>query len=178
MKTTFLRAERLAYLGLFTALALVFSYLEHLLPLPLPLPGFKLGLCNLVVMFCAFRLSLWDAALLSFLRVLLTALLFGGVTSFLFSFFGATLAFLSLVFSKKLLYGKLSFIGVSALSAAAFNIGQLLAASLLYHSFAPFSYLAILLVASVVLGSALGLLMNLLANRLTLLPITQKGGIE
>ncbi len=161
------RAKRIALLGLFTALALIFSYLEHLLPLPLPLPGFKLGLCNIVVLFVAYYMGLCEAAALSLLRVILTSLLFGGPTSFVFSLLGATLSFGTLVFSKLVLRSTVSFIGVSALSAAAFNIGQIFAASLLYTTLSVFGYLPLLLLASAALGSVVGVLLNLLAKRIS-----------
>ena len=166
MKTISLRVRRLALLGLLTALALILSYLESFLTLPLALPGFKLGLCNVVVLFCAYRLSLFDAALLSLTRVLATSLLFGNITGFLFSLFGAVLAFAAIVFAKTLLAEKLSFVGVSVLSAAAFNFGQILAASLLYASLAVFDYLPWLLVASAIFGGAVGLLLNLIFDRM------------
>ncbi len=166
MKTTSWRVKRISSLGLLTALALILSYLESFLPLPMMLPGFKLGLCNVVVLFCAYRLSLWDAAILSLIRVLITSLLFGNVTGFLFSLFGAVFAFVAIVFAKTLLSKRLSFVGVSVLSAAAFNFGQILAASLLYASVSVFSYLALLLVASAIFGGAVGLLLNLIFDRL------------
>lgn len=166
MKTTSWRAKRLSSLGLLTALALILSYLESFLPLPVMLPGFKLGLCNVVVLFCAFLLSLWDAALLSLVRVVVTSLLFGNITSFLFSLFGAALAFLAIALAKTFLSNKLSFVGVSVLSAAAFNVGQILAASLLYASFSVFSYLSLLLVASAIFGGVVGLLLNLIFDRI------------
>lgn len=166
MKTTSWRAKRLSSLGLLTALALILSYLESILPLPVMLPGFKLGLCNVVVLFCAFLLSLWDAALLSLVRVVVTSLLFGNITSFLFSLFGAALAFLAIALAKTFLSNKLSFVGVSVLSAAAFNVGQILAASLLYASFSVFSYLSLLLVASAIFGGVVGLLLNLIFDRI------------
>ena len=166
MKTISWRVKRVSSLGLLTALALILSYLESLLPLPMMLPGFKLGLCNVVVLFCAYRLSLGDAAILSLIRVLVTALLFGNITGFLFSLFGAVLAFLAIVFAKTLLAKRLSFVGVSVLSAAAFNLGQILAAALLYTSFSVFSYLPLLLAASTVFGSVVGLILNLIFDRL------------
>jgi len=164
--TTSWRVKRVSALGLLTALALILSYLESLLPLPLMLPGFKLGLCNIVVLFCAYRLSLGDAAILSLIRVLVTSFLFGNITGFLFSLFGAFFAFLAIVLSKMLLSKQLSFVGVSVLSAAAFNFGQILAASLLYASLAVFDYLPLLLVASAIFGGAVGLLLNLIFDRM------------
>ena len=86
---TRLQGKRLAFLGVFLALAMIFSYLEHLLPIPMPIPGFKLGLCNVIVLFVAYRMGLFDGAVLSLARVLLSALLFGNPTGFFFSLFGA-----------------------------------------------------------------------------------------
>ena len=166
MKTISWQVNRLARLGLFTALALILSYLESFLPLPLPLPGFKLGLCNIVVLFCAYSLSLCDALVLSMVRVFVMSLLFGNLTGFLFSLFGAVFAFLAIVFAKKTLSSKLSFVGVSVLSASAFNIGQIVAASVIYQSLLLFDYLPLLLVASAVFGCAVGLLLNLVYDRL------------
>lgn len=165
MKKTLSQAEKLAYLGVLTALALVFSYLEHLLPLPLPIPGFKLGLCNVVVLFAAYALGLWEGAILSLVRVSVSALLFGNITSFLFSLFGAILSFLAIVFAKKVLKSGVSFIGTSVLSAAAFNVGQILAAALLYAGLSVFGYLPLLLIASAVFGALVGLLLNLVSSR-------------
>lgn len=160
------RVKRVSTLGLLTALALILSYLESFLPLPMMLPGFKLGLCNVVVLFCAYRLSLVDAAILSLIRVVVTSLLFGNLTGFVFSLFGAFFAFLAIVFAKTLFSKYLSFVGASVLSAAAFNLGQILAAALLYSSVSVFSYLAPLLVASAVFGGAVGLLLNFIFDRL------------
>lgn len=167
MTTTRSPVKRLSLLGIFTALAMIFSYLETLLPLPLPLPGFKLGLCNVVVLLCAYTLGLPSAAALSLLRVFLTALLFGNVTSFFFSLTGALFALASLVVCKKLLGKRISFVGASVFSAAAFNTGQIAAACCLYTTLSLLSYLPALLCASVLLGGIIGLLLNLLSGRLS-----------
>ena len=166
MKMKSWRGKRVSMLGLLTALALILSYLESFLPLPMMLPGFKLGLCNVVVLFCAYRLSLYDAAILSLTRVLVTALLFGNLTGFVFSLFGASFAFLAIAFAKTFFSKHLTFVGVSVLSAAAFNLGQILAASLLYATLSVFSYLSLLLVASAVFGGVVGFLLNLSFDRL------------
>ena len=159
-------AKKLSLLGVFLALAMVFSYLEHLLPLPLPLPGFKLGLCNLIVLFVCYRIGLLEGAALSLCRVLLTALLFGSPTSFLFSLLGATLAYAAICATKCCLARSVSYVGASVLSASAFNLGQILAACLLYADSAPLGYLPYLLFASAVLGAMTGWLTNLLESRL------------
>ena len=78
------QADKVAYCAVFTALGLILSYVEALIPINLliPIPGFKLGLANLAVMIAFFSLGYGYAAAVSLCRILLTALLFGSVTSF------------------------------------------------------------------------------------------------
>ena len=83
------RIKRLAYDAVLLAIALIFSYVEFLFPALSPIPGFTLGLANLLILFVAKGISFYDAAVVSLLRVFCTALLFGTVTSFWFSFLGA-----------------------------------------------------------------------------------------
>ena len=161
------RVKRLTLDAALLALAMGLSYLEYLLPIAsiLPLPGFRLGLANLVVMLAFYLLSPLDAAIISALRILLSGLLFGSVTSLYFSALGGLCSFFVLL----LLYlarAKCSFVGASILSASAHNFGQILAASTLYGVLVARSYLPYLLLASILYGGLLGLLSNLLFHRL------------
>lgn len=163
---TRLQGKRLAFLGVFLALAMIFSYLEHLLPIPMPIPGFKLGLCNVIVLFVAYRMGLFEGAVLSLARVLLSALLFGSPTGFFFSLMGATLAYGVIILAKRSLSKRVSFVGASVLSASAFNLGQILAACILYSDLTPLGYLPYLLFASAIFGTLTGWLTNLVSSRL------------
>lgn len=157
-------ARRMAYCAAMLCAALAFSYLEAIFPISLliPLPGVKLGLANIAVMLAFFCLSPADAAIVSFVRIFLSALLFGSPVSFVFSFFGGALAYLTLFFSKMLLRrGKMSFIGASVLSSEAHSFGQIGAAMLLYGAGA-FFYLPVILLASGAVGALVGLLLNIL----------------
>ena len=162
------RTKRIAVDALLIALSMMLSYLEVLLPLTawIPLPGFRLGLANVAVMAVFFLLSPVDAAIISGTRILLMGLLFGSVTSLYFSALGGICAFLCMLLIAK--WGsRMSFLGASVLSAAAHNAGQILAAVTLFGTSLIASYLPILLIASVVFGGAVGLLLNLLAPRLS-----------
>ena len=99
-------ARRLAYGAALLCIALAFSYLEAIAPISLviPLPGIKLGLANIAVMLAFFCLSPIDAALVSFARIALSALLFGSPVSFFFSLCGGALAYLSLFLLSEDLY--------------------------------------------------------------------------
>ncbi len=173
-----LRIKRLVYDAVFLSCALMLSYLEFAIPPLLPIPGLKLGLCNLIIMLVARTVSLWDAAIISLLRVACTALLFGSVTSFWFSLIGACLAWLVLL----LCTGRgcpFSIIGVSVLSAAAHQLGQILAACAIFSTFTFLvTYLPILLLVSMLTGSLTGWLVHLLSPRFTFLSNLFKKGIR
>lgn len=155
------RAKRVALCGVFAAIGMALSYLEFLLPIPIPLPGVKPGLANAAVLLCFFLLSPTDALAVSALRVLLSGMLFGNLTSLFFSAAGGLLAYLSLFFGAKL-KEKVSFIGLSVLMAAAHNIGQTLAAAVLFGFGVVRSYLPVLLLAGAVFGAVNGAVVNLL----------------
>ncbi|MBQ7173030.1 MAG: Gx transporter family protein [Clostridia bacterium] len=161
------RVKRLSLDAALLALAMGLSYLEFLLPIGavVPLPGFRLGLANLVVMLTFSLLSPLDAAVVSALRILLSGLLFGSATSLYFSALGGLCSYLVLLLLY-LIKAKCSFIGISILSAAAHNCGQIIAAMTLYGVFVARSYLPYLLLASIFYGGLLGLLANLVLHRL------------
>ena len=156
------RTRRICLDAMLVAIAMMLSYLEVLLPLDalIPLPGFRLGLANIVVLLTFCLISKIDAAIVSALRVLLMGLLFGTVTSLYFSALGALFSFLTLFLLSKC--GRcFSFIGVSVLCAAAHNCGQMTAAVTLFGTSLIFSYLMVLLVAAIVFGAVVGALLNL-----------------
>jgi len=151
-------AEKVAGCAVFTAVALILSYIESFFPLTLiiPLPGVKLGLANIAVMLALWYFGLIEGALVSLTRIILSALLFGSIPSLIFSLFGGILAFSAMVVTKRLLANKLSFIGVSVIAACFHNIGQISAACLTLYSFALMTYLPILLIAAVFCGIITG----------------------
>lgn len=164
-------SRRLALDAALLAAALMLAFLEHQLPLGawLPLPGFKLGLANLVTVLAFSLLSPADALAVSLLRVGITGVLFGSWTSLFFSFSGACMSFLALLFARFLLR-RCSYIGVSVLAAAAHNLGQTLAAAALSGRAAIPAFLTLwlplLLPAGIGCGVLTGVLLNLSVPRL------------
>ena len=158
-------AEDAALLGA----ALMLSYVEALFPLSLivPIPGAKIGLANLAVMMACWRRSCLDAAAVSLVRVILSAILFGSVSSLAFSVSGAALSLAALFAAYRLYPRWITFVGVSVLCAAAHNIGQLLCAVFWFGSTAVLSYLPVLLVLAALFGILSGLLMNLIVKRIS-----------
>lgn len=150
------------------ALAMIFSFVEHLVPISLliPLPGVKLGLANVVITALFFLVSPLDAFVVSAARIGLSALLFGTPVSLMFSAFGGLCAYLFLWICRPF-YGRFfSFVGVSVLAATGHHFGQILAAVILFDSGVLLTYLPVLLLAGTVMGSVTGLLLNMMASRL------------
>ena len=163
-----LSAARLCKNAAMLALAMIFSFVEHLVPLSLliPLPGVKLGLANVVITALFFLASPLDALIVSAARIGLSALLFGTPVSLMFSTFGGLCAYLFLWACRPFYDRFLSFVGVSVLSATGHHIGQMLAAVVLFDNGVLLTYLPVLLVAGTVVGSVTGLLLNVMSPRL------------
>lgn len=162
------RIRRLCLDALMLCLALALSYLEAMLPLHalLPLPGFRFGWAQLAITLVFFRIGKGDAAIVSALRVLIMGILFGSVTSVLFSAMGALLSYGGLWLGAIALKRKCSYIGLGVLCAALHNLGQLIAAALLFGSGVLLSYLPALMLASLIFGSAGGWILNATVRRL------------
>lgn len=155
------RARRVTRVGVLAAVALLFSYLETLLP-ALPLPGFRVGLANVVVMLVLFEFSVGEAALIAVIKVTVSALLFGSPVSLALSAAGTALSFGGLVLLRYTVAGRLSYVGLCIIGAALHNAGQVLAATLLY-GVGTLAYLPPLLVASTLLGAVCGGVVCLMA---------------
>ena len=83
--------KRITYTGMFVAIAMVFSYLESMIPVNIAVPGIKLGLANMVTIVVMYRLRISDAWIVSLVRVVLSSLLFGNMTVMVYSMAGAVL---------------------------------------------------------------------------------------
>ena len=147
-------AGKIAQYGLLIALAFIFSYVEALIPLPVPVPGIKLGLANLAVVLCLYRYGWKEALFLNGVRIALSAFLFGSMFTMLYSLAGAACAFAAMVLAKR---RKLfSVIGVSVLGGVCHNLGQLaVAVAVLGGSWAGW-YLPWLMLAGCVTGIFIG----------------------
>ncbi len=155
--------RRLTALSLLFALAMIFSFVESRLPTFVPIPGVKLGLCNVVVIFALLRLGAPSAIAVSLLRVLLSSILFGNAAAFLYSLAGAILSLAVMILLKK---SKLfSPIGISVAGGVMHNVGQLLMAWLVLGTAGVMYYLPVLLIAGVIAGTLIGLLSTYLYKR-------------
>ena len=151
---------RIAWFGVFTALALIFSYVETLIPFQIGIPGVKLGLANLIVVVALYKMGGKDAMLLSVTRIVLSASLF----SILYSLAGGLLSLAVMVILKK--RGSFSVFGVSMAGGVFHNVGQLIVAMLVVETFSVAYYVPVLLIAGVITGFIIGVVANEMLKRL------------
>lgn len=162
------RTRKTALLGVITAVALVLAYLEALLP-PLwaAVPGVKMGLPNLVIIFVLYRFGFREAAAVSGIRLFVVSLLFGNVMTLAYSAAGAVLSLTLMALLKRI--NKFSTTGVSVVGAVSHNLGQILVAIFLFDTVQLGYYMIVLAVTGTVAGVFIGIGANLLINRLKVL---------
>lgn len=158
-----MKVKRIALYGLCIALALVLSYVEALVPLSFTVPGVKLGLANIAVIFALYKMSLRDACIISLLRAVLVAVLFGNAFSLAYSLAGAVLSLAVMALLKKT--GVFSVTGVSVAGGVAHNVGQIMVAVFVLETGKLVYYLPVLCVSGVAAGVCIGLVSSLIIKR-------------
>ncbi len=146
--------NKVAYLGVFLALALVCSYVESLIPFCFGIPGVKLGLTNLVVVFLLYCAGTREALAVQTARIVLAGFLFGNLFSILYSLAGGLLSFLVMWLVRRA--GRFGVLPVSVCGGLAHNVGQILVAMFVVESYQLIYYLPVLLVAGAVTGLLIG----------------------
>ncbi len=157
-----LRTEKIVLCAVLTALAAVFSYVEALIPFSFGIPGIKLGLANVVIVFALYSLGFRFALLISCLRILLVSALFANMTMALYSLAGALLSLAVMGALQRT--GLFSTIGVSAAGGVFHNIGQLIAAVLVVETVSLLGYLPVLIAAGTVTGILIGMITELASS--------------
>lgn len=162
-------AERIAASALFLSLGMILSYVEAIVPINalIPIPGFKLGLSSLAVTGAFFLLGLPYAIAVSFGKTVLSSLLFGSVTSFFFSLLGGALVLAALALYRLARPRALGILGLSVLCASLHNLGQCLAAAMIFGRSVLLFYLPVLLIVSLATGTVTGILLHLILKRFT-----------
>lgn len=151
-----MNTKKIAQFGLLTAMALILSYVEHMIPpIVTSAPGIKLGLGNTVLLYALYLMDVKSAAILMILKVGLTTLLFGNPMAGIYSLSGGILSLAAMCLAQRL--KGMSILGISVCGAVFHNVGQMLAATITVSTRALMGYLPVLLVSAVVTGLITGL---------------------
>lgn len=159
------KSYKLAIMGLCCALALLLAYVEAMIgPLFPSIPGVKMGLPNIVIIFVLYRRGLVSAFTVSLLRILLVSILFGNFMAFLYSLAGGILSLLVMALLRRL--NIFTEVGVSVAGGVTHNVGQILIAMLLLETAELGYYLAVLTVTGTIAGILIGLCGAILVRKI------------
>lgn len=159
------RVQQIALSGLLTSLMLVLGLVERQFPLTVAIPGIKLGLANSVLLYALYMMGARQSAILMLLKALMSWLIYMNMSAMLYSLGGGTLSLLAMVLLSRV--DGVSVVGVSALGAVFFNVGQILVAVLVLNT--PqllVTYLPVLMVSGVVTGVVTGIVAQMVMKHL------------
>ncbi len=145
--------QNIALCGLLTAMMLVLGFIESLIPVAPGIPGVKLGLSNGVLIFALYMLDAPTAFVLMILKVLLSGLLFGGVSAMMYAMAGGLLSMITMIVLKKC---RFSILVVSMLGAVMHNAGQVLLAMMILETSQLMYYMAVLMLVGLAAGLVTG----------------------
>lgn len=158
-----MKTNKIATLGLAIALAMIMSYIEALVPLSFAVPGIKMGLANIVIIFVLYKIGTKEAILVSVIRVILVSLLFSNAMAMAYSIAGAVLSLLVMWILKKA--DRFSVIGVSIAGGIMHNVGQIVMAVILLGTEQIALYLPVLIITGTATGIVIGIVAGLVINR-------------
>ena len=154
------------FISLLVAQGVIIGLIENMIPYPFAFaPGSKLGLANLITIIAIFTMPKRDSFKLVVLRLILTTLLGGTVSTFLYSFSGSMLSYFSMLLIKSLGPKRVSIVGISGAGGFMHNVGQLITASWIAQSWTVLLYLQILSFFGILSGIAIGIAANYLLKR-------------
>ena len=160
-----MKTKKVAFVGISITLAMVLSFVEHQIPALVAVPGIKVGLPNIVMVFLLYRVGWKETVLVSILRILLVSMIFGSnPMTISFSLAGATVSLLGMILLKKI--NLFSSITVSIVGGILHNVGQIAAACLWTQTIQVAYYLPVLLVSGTVAGAIIGFVAGMLVKRL------------
>ena len=148
-------AVAVAHIALMASLALIFSYVEAIIPYNPGIPGVKLGIANIVTVIALYKYGWKDAAAVSVIRIVIAGLLFNGLFGMLYALAGALVSFVGMAVLKKTKI--FSIAGVSMAGGVLHNLGQLLVAAALIEDLRMFFYFPVLLFSGIISGIAIGI---------------------
>lgn len=151
------KVKKMVFLSILVAVGLALSVIESMIPLPIAIPGARLGLSNMVVLITLVVFGFKEGITVSLLKSIVLMLITGSVSSFVYSFSGALLSSVAMSLSYKYLSNIFSLIGVSILGALFHNFAQITVASLMMNNMRIYTYLPFLMLTSIFTGYFVGL---------------------
>ena len=158
-----MKTKKIAVLALAIALAMILSFVESQIPAFVAIPGVKIGLANIAVVFVLYKLGWKEAVLISLVRVFMVSVLFGTAVSLFYSVAGAVLSLTGMVLLRKT--GLFSTVAVSVTGGVLHNVGQILMACLLPETNVIVYYLPFLILSGVIAGVVIGVVSAIMVNR-------------
>ena len=158
-----MNTKKITMYGLFTALAMIMSLIEVLMPIPLPIPGIKVGFPNIIILFILYRFGAKTAIAVSLVRVFLVSLLFGNFLGLAYSLAGAVLSLVVMILLKAT--DMFSTLGVSVVGGIAHNAGQITVACVLMSTSEISYYMPVLIITGTAAGIVVGIASHLLIKK-------------
>ena len=159
------KTDKIAVSAMMIALAMVLSFVESQIPPLTAIPGIKLGLANIAVIFVLYRLGIKEAIIVSLVRVFLVSLLFGSFVSMLYGLCGAVVSLGLMIILKK--FSPLGTTAISVLGGVGHNIGQIAVACFLTETAQLLYYLPFLILSGTVSGILIGIVAALVIKRMS-----------
>ncbi len=155
---------KVAFMGIFAALAILFGYIESLIPFYFGIPGMKLGLANIMTVLVLYLFGIPEAATISLVRIFTVGLLFGNPYSMTYSLAGGVLSLFTMVIVRKI--KAFSIVGISIAGGIMHNIGQLIIAIFIVEEIGLTYYAPFLIIAGAVTGALIGFVTHTIFSRL------------
>ena len=159
-----MKTKKVAFLGMCIALSMILSFVESQIPPLMAVPGVKMGLPNIVMVFMLYKIGAKDTAIVSILRVILVGILFGTPLSMIYSLVGAALSLIGMILLKKT--NLFAPIMVSVAGGILHNIGQIATACIVMETAQIAYYLPVLLISGTIAGILIGLTAAMILKRL------------
>lgn len=151
------RLNKMIFLSILVSIGLALSVLESAIPLPIAMPGARLGLSNMVVLVTIIIFGFKEGIVVSMLKSMVLVLVTGSISSFIYSFSGAVLSCIVMYIAYKLFSNIFSLMGVSILGALSHVTAQITVASLMMNNLRIYTYLPFLMLTSIFTGYFVGL---------------------
>lgn len=161
-----MKASKLTLLALSVSLAMILSFIESQIPAFVPIPGVKIGLANIAVVFALYKMDWKHAAVVSLVRVFLIGVLFGNFVSLAYSAAGAILSLVLMIILKKT--DLFSHVAVSVVGGVTHNMGQIGMACILMGTDILRYYAPFLVLSGTIAGVAIGVIAAILVKRIDL----------